>query len=242
MPYDDSTDFEEFIQGVNALTVGYRLVETLYFASTGDFVKATYPWLRAVKVDAVGAGGAGAGTAATGGGEMALGSGGCSGGRSIGWHLATELGATEAVTVGEGGVAGTGDGGTGGNSSFGAHVTAYGGPGGLTLAPTTDSPNFVESNNPTAAGTGNILTFRGNPGGQAHGVAGARVLSGGGAPSPLGAGAPRGRKAVLTGLDGVTAEGYGPGAGGRGACSLGNQAAREGGTGAGGIVIVELYA
>ena len=234
----DST-FQELADQLNP---GYFYAGTVYFTSTGDFTKATYPWLRAVKVDVVGGGGAGAGTAATGAGEMALGAGGSSGGRSIGWHLATALGATETATVGAGGVAGTGDGGTGGNSSFGTLVTAMGGPGGLTLAPTTDSPNFVGSNAIASAGTGNMLALRGNPGGVAHGVAGARVISGSGALSPIGAGAPRGRKAAVTGWDGVTAEAYGPGAGGSGACSLGNQAAREGGTGASGIVIVELYA
>jgi hypothetical protein len=69
--------------------------------------------------------------------------GGASGGRQNGggggggaytwrWMLASDLGATEAVTVGLGGAAKTsnGNGNDGGNTTFGAHLTAYGGGGG----------------------------------------------------------------------------------------------------------------
>ena len=40
---------------------GYVYVDTVYFTSSGTFTKATYPWLRAIRVKCQGAGGGGGG-------------------------------------------------------------------------------------------------------------------------------------------------------------------------------------
>ena len=237
MPYDDSTDFEDFIQGVNALTVGYRLVQTLYFTSTDDFVKATYPWLRAVKAKVQAAGGSGAGAEATNVDQISGGSGGTAGAYAEKFILASELLATETVTVGEGGAGVTGAAGNPGeNSSFGAHVSANGGPAGV-LRTATTPPRIALTAAAQATGTGDLV-IPGAPGvPPIHlGTGASQNMGGKGGDSHLGAG---GRGRVDT--NGDAGAGYGA-AGGGAANSASEASTRAGGDGVDGIVIVELYA
>jgi hypothetical protein len=53
-----AADTNEFL-----LNQGYQYRERFTFTSSGTFVKADYPWLRAIRVRCVGGGGAGGGTA-----------------------------------------------------------------------------------------------------------------------------------------------------------------------------------
>ena len=106
----------------------YFYRETLYFTSSGDFKKADFPWLRAIRVKCQGAGGAG-GSIQNGTGVSGAGSGG---GYAESFIADIEsLPDTVQVTVGAGGTTVTGgDGNPGGDSSFGSIVEATGGGGG----------------------------------------------------------------------------------------------------------------
>lgn len=204
---------------------GYAYGGTVYYTSSGTFDKGDYPGLRAIIVEAVGGGGAGE---TTGYAELASagrGGGGAEYARSF--ILASNLAASEVVTVGAAGEpnASPGAGGDGGESSFGSHVVASPGQGATGSGST--------GGNGGSGGVGDLLI----PGGQGDpGFQAGREISGRGGGSVLGhPGAGRRGNFNSTGAD---AAGYG--AGGGGATSLAG-VVRLGGWGAPGIVIVHLY-
>jgi hypothetical protein len=221
---------------VNAVTP-YRFVETVYFTSSGTFTKASYPWLRAIKVIVIGAGGAGGGAAATGGTQCSTGSGGGGGGYSE-TTIFDIAGLASSVTVTRGaggaGVSG-GTGNAGGQSSFGALVVANGGGGGGVRGATTANAK-IRGAAGGAAGSGGTLVAGGNPGGPADAEVGAFGFGGAGGGSIFGGG---GRSPDV---NNAGEAGSNFGGGGSGACNLASQSARTGGAGGNGIVIVELYA
>lgn len=94
------------------------------FLSSGTYTKPT--GVRHIFVQAWGGGGSGGSYT----GQNAAGGGG--GGYFEKWIQASEVAATETVTIGNGGAARTGNtaGEAGGNTTFGSLVTAYGGSGG----------------------------------------------------------------------------------------------------------------
>jgi hypothetical protein len=206
---------------------GYRIAETLYFTSSGTFTKATYPWLRAIKVRLVGGGGGG------GSATIQLGSGGGGGGGGYAESLlvASTLGASVAVTVGAGGAGGTGNGGTGGTSSFGTSVVASGGIGGGASA--ADGQGGLGGDGTTGqlriegqdggAGVFSGINFRGT-----GGTGGSSLLGGGG------------RGSYSAGSSTAGSDGNRYGGGGGGSSYAGTNV--NGTSGAAGIVIVELYA
>jgi hypothetical protein len=208
---------------------GYRFVQRLIFTASGDFNKASYPWLRAVGVKVQGPGGGGGGSTATNRG----GAGGSGGTYSESFITDLSLISSPiAVTVGLGGAGGAND--TNGSngtaeSSFGSLVTGPAGIGGVSSASA-----FSTGTLPPAAGVGD-LTIRGGSGGsKANSNTATTTASGYGGNSFMGFGG-----AGVTGSEtGRAAMGYGGGGGG--SSSAGN--ARTGGAGADGIVIVELYA
>lgn len=107
----------------------YANVDFQSFDASGTWTKPTgYGANSAVRIQAWGAGASGGRAGAGDGG------GGGGGGACIErWMVLSELGATETVTIGAGGIAQTVDnsnGAAGGNTTFGALVTAYGGGGG----------------------------------------------------------------------------------------------------------------
>lgn len=204
-------------------TDAYRYVDTVYFTSSGTFTKADYPWLRAIRVKCQGAGGGGgAGTI-----DYRCGSGG--GGGAYAEDFITDivsLSASETVTVGAkglGGVAASGS--SGGASSFGSVVVCGGGAFGV-----------VPTNAGGAGGTvstSNELIINGSNGGW-----GGQYTDGGnglGGHSFLGFGAPN----SIAGGGGLPGLPYG--GGGSGGYRF-TSTTRQGGDGADGIVIVELYA
>ena len=101
--------------------IGANNVEEVVFNTSGTWTKDA--GLAVIRVQAWGAGGSGASQTGANAG------GGGGGGYFEAWLTAAELGSTETVTVGVGGVSVSGDtiGNTGANTTFGALVTAYGG-------------------------------------------------------------------------------------------------------------------
>jgi hypothetical protein len=220
----------------SAGTASYNIVQTLYFTFSGSFVKATYPWLRAVRVKLVGGGGGGGGTpnsvTVNGAG------GGGAGGYAEGFITnISGLAGTVTVTVGGAGngatptVAGT----NGGASSFGTAVAANGG---------TAQPGLGPANNLNSVGgaggaaTAGDLLITGNIGG-AGTYDSLTAVGGFGGSSRFSGNAIQARAtAKETGPVGLL---YGGGGGG-GANFTDAVTGATGGNGAAGIVIVELYA
>lgn len=137
-----------------ALAVDYQ-----EFTSSGTWTKPA--GVNFVYVEAIGGGGSGArnnASSQTGGGG---------GGLFVSRLLrASDVGATETVTVGAGGLArGTPnqDGLAGGDSTFGAHVTAYGGGPGTTNTATSGlAGNLFGITSPTAAEASNYFAGQGS--------------------------------------------------------------------------------
>jgi hypothetical protein len=149
------------------------------------------------------AGGGGGGSANAAAGVYAAGGGGGGGGLTIDF-ITSGLGATETVTVGDGGLAEA----AGGDTTFGAHVTAVGGSGGGG----TTSGFAAGGAGGTASGTG-IIGFAGNSGRDGL-VAGTTMQGGEGGAGPWGGGA-RGSTATGTAtFNGDDASSHGAGGGG----------------------------
>lgn len=225
---------------VDALQVPYTYRQTVYFTSSGTFTKASYPWLRAMRVRVVGGGGGGAGAGAAAANQHAAGSGGGGGGYAESFITnISGLASSVPVTVGAGGAGGVGnnDGSAGGASSFGSLVVAEGGD----FGETSGSTGLAIAPRGGAGGMGTTgdLKLRGGPGGSASGYA--TLGSGGhGGNSQLGGGAEGSyTSAGSSGVAGGVGGNYGGGGGG--AMTTAGGSARNGGAGGPGVVIVELY-
>jgi hypothetical protein len=220
---------------------GFRLVQTVTFTTSGTFTKATYPWLRAIRVRVQGAGGGGGGVPATGANQFAVASGGDAGGfaESFITNIAG-LDASVTVTRGAGGAANSAaDGGAGGSSSFGTVVAANGGSGGRYLS------------SPVAEGTTSVAAPSSSV--AANGTAGDRLISGGKGLPGVGTSRFAGLQTGGAGGNSVLAPGGRGGvqnsgdvgqlgSGGGGAARSQDSVAVAGRAGGNGIVIVELFA
>jgi hypothetical protein len=220
---------------------GYRYNSTVYFTSNGTFTKATYPWLRAIRVQVVGGGGGGGGAGATSASQVSFGNGGSGSGYAESFITdIAGLSASVTVTVGGGGTGGGGasTGSNGGNSSFASSVAANGGQGGTAEIVSAAVPGFPSAGSDATAGD---IQVRGAAGGYGLStqVANFCCVSGKGADGPFGNGG-RSVRNETTGTAGQSASGFG--AGGGGATNSVNQSNRSGGNGGGGLVVVELYA
>jgi hypothetical protein len=224
---------------------GYRFVQTLYYTSSGTFTKATYSWLRAIRVKCQAGGGGGAGAATTG--ASTIGSGGGGAGGVYAESFITDIaGLDSSITVtrgagGAGGAAGNNAGSAGGSSSFGSLVSATGGLGG---GPVSFGGSLIwnsgDQSGPTT-GTGNLVI----PGGSTKtsiSLSFTATIGSIGGDSFLGTAAPPAKTFQSNqGFNGLSGLGFGSGGnGGQNAENTGT--ARAGGTGGNGIVIVELYA
>lgn len=155
--------------------------------------------------------------------------------------LASELSATETVTVGIGGLGGKVSGSTspqdGGTSSFGTHCTATGGVKGV------NSSGALTQGESGGVATGGDLNINGSPSSvsqQGQGVAGRSSIASAGGNSFMGV--PRYPNYRNAGsLSTVGPSGIGYGAGGGGATNGDDINERNGGDGAPGIVIVYEY-
>lgn len=213
---------------INQLGTGYTFVSTLYFTTSGSFVKATYPWLRALRVRAVGAGGGGGYSGTV---NNYAGSGGGGGGycEKFTTDIASLL-ASETISVGANGTGGTSTAnGTNGGSSTAFGVTAGGGGGG------TDPVGAIPGSGGTASGGDlNIVGQAGFPGGYSTATVATHRFGQGGS-SLLGFGSRGASAGQGTGINGSN---YGGGGGG----GYRINTSYNGGAGADGIVIVDLFA
>ncbi len=234
------------------LNDGYRLRETLYITSTSSFLKASYPYLRAIKVKVVGGGGGGGGAPSTNATSTAIGGSGSGAGYSE--FLITNIGGLAATlwakvgAAGIGGSVGSNAGGTGGESWFGTSNTtttttyghAYGGVGGA--AGTAATGNRVISGRAGAdVGLTGDLKVGGGASGSLFNASSNFVHSSSGGTSGLAYGGAAGGVATSSASDGNIATGYGGGGSGA-ACGNSTGTGRAGGDGTPGIVILELYA
>lgn len=193
--------------------------------------------LKGIKVIVQAGGGAGGGSGETASGQGSAGAGGAGGGYSIKWIDAADLGATETVTVGAGGVGVSGaTGGNGGSSSFGGHCSATGGDGGQVANPgASDSgasgadPGIGSGGDVNGGGSGGAFSRR-FPSASFGGTGGGSHLGGGGSGRVSGA---------SNAGPGEPGENYGGGGGGSSGGQ--SQAAQIGAAGAPGAVIVEEY-
>jgi hypothetical protein len=219
---------------------GYVFVETVYFTSSGTFTKATYPWLRAIRVKCVGGGGGGGGAQPTTAITTSGGSGGSSGGYAESFITdIAGLAASVTVTRGAGGAGGNGaNGSNGGDSSFGALVLGENGNFGLLRSPIGGVRFFRGGTIPIPSVNVGDFTAQGSVGGF---VIADVNGSGGGGPGGDSFFAGGGRATMSAsagpGFNGML------GSGGGGAWNSTSQASNQtGGAGGNGIVIVELYA
>jgi hypothetical protein len=238
----NSTDW---VTVANAGTASFNLVETIYFTSSGSFTKATYPWLRAIKVTACGGGGGAGGAATTGAGQIAIGGVGAGGAGSITFiNDISSLDASVTVTVGaggSGGAAGNNNASAGGNSSFGTVCVATGGGGGEGQAAVTAPIAGGVNGNPSIDSNVGDLTLR--PGTVQRSLAISATLATPGFRPAGGESAldKNVRASISSGGGGANSGGIGIG-GNPGGNSQSSATARAGGDGANGIVILELYA
>lgn len=211
-------------------SVGKVLIDTVYFTSSGSFVKANYPGARFVKAKVQGGGGGGGG--ALGGGNSAGGGGGAGGYAEKMIDLST-LAASETVTVGGGGngaAAGQNNGVNGTASSF---VGVVGSGGGQGIGGASQGYGYGGSN---GTATGGDLNIPGGSGGRGIAANNGVTSIGLGGVSHLGT--PGLPFSSVNGSDGAAGQGYGAGGGGG---ISGNATNRTGGNGAPGIVILEVY-
>lgn len=208
---------------------------TLAITSSGTYDKP--PGLKSAEVIVIGAGAAGGGVDGQGSGTWAAGAGGGAGEYREGSFLASELGATETVTIGAGGVGvSAGTGGAGGNTSFGALITSNGGLGGVAKTGAT-TQGFASGGDGGSGGSGGDIAYNGNVGGMSaqSGASTSQSKGGDGASTSYG-GAPRGPQGDSAGNDAS-----GNGAGGSGAVSTGTTDNYAGGDGADGIAIIKEH-
>lgn len=214
-----------------------RLLAIQRFTSSGVYTPTS--GMTKCIVEVVAGGGAGGGVPATAVSQGGAGSGGNSGSFARVLLTSTDIGASQVVTVGAGGVAVAGAaGGDGAASSLGTLVVCAGGSGGTTtgavatiaggafaLPPARTSPTIS---------TGTILAQKQSAPSLNGTVTTTSSLGGTGADSNLGTGGPHSSNAV-----GVAAFSFGGGGGG--ASSGASVAARAGGAGAVGLVLVYEY-
>lgn len=192
---------------------------------------------RWVVIEATGGGGGGGSCSIRAAGQQAA-AGGGGGGGHVRFHLNAPP-ASFTYAVGAAGTAGTagGAGGNGGDTTCdgtGINIDAYGGLGGQ--AHTSTASNVRSEGGPGGSATGGQLNASGQGGGTAAVVTDQRIPTGAGGNAGSGSG---GARAVN---DGTGASAAGVGGGGGGASSAPSTAARDGGAGAsGGIIVIEYY-
>jgi len=226
---------------VNGGASSYQLVQTITYTSGSTFSKASYPWLRALKVKVVGGGGAGSGADATGGLGWAAGAGGVAGAYSESFITdISGLASSITVTIGAGGTGvAAANGNNGGTSSFGSLVSANGGTGaGGRVVSATTNEFLASAGNGSGSRTavGDFVSY-GGAGGPCFLSQGTYAAGGNGGDSFLSAGGSVSYVASSTTL--TNAGLYG--SGGSGAANGVSRSGAAGASGGDGIVIVELY-
>lgn len=223
---------------VTGTAVFFRTVTTNVYTSNDTWTKPADA--KYVFVEAVGGGGGGGGVAATGPTTAAVAGGGAGGGYGRKWFTASDLSATESVTVGAGGAggaAGNNNGSAGGNSTFDTLAAAGGGAGTGMASGSTDAYAAGGAGNTGSGGDINI--------GGSDGITGIRIVNsvvqvaqqGHGGGSFFGSM----QRAGSNVLGNAGNPGGVYGSGGSGAHNGNSQSAQAGGDGAAGVVIVVTY-
>lgn len=233
-------DIAALEQRVNSNEFG-RLLNIQKITANGTYIPT--PGMKKVRIRIVGGGGGSGGASATTTSQTSASGGGASGSYAEALLTAADIGASQPVVIGKGGIAGTGSGtngtggGTGGATSVGALLSAPGGLGsGFAPAILTTAYALMQAGFPGAqASGGNIVNMAGNPGQPGMSV-NASTLAGHGAGGPLGSGG------FGTGTNGPLSPGLGYGGGAGGVAVGANLPARGGALGADGVAIFEEYA
>ena len=219
-----------------------NLIRIQTFTADGTYTKSSGATKALVYV--VGGGGGGGGIDGQGIGSTGAGGGGGAGGMAT-KLITSGLGATESVTVGDGGSGGAGgsggsNGSTGGTSSFGSHCSATGGGGGGGGTASAVSNATIRNGGTGGVGSSGDINTTGQPGspGIAAGTSTSEAVSGNGGSTIFGGGA-RSVNGDQNGED--CADLTQAGGGGSGACNTDTSGNYRGGNGANGIVVVYEY-
>jgi hypothetical protein len=189
-------------------------------------------------VDIWGGGGAGGGVPATAAGQSGAGGGGHAGAKASRRLTAAQLGASQAVTIGAGGVGTNAAGPNGSASTFGALISAAGGLGGLTTGATASLiPTAVTGSAQSATGDIRGHTF---PGERGVIFSTARSWGGNGGSNEWGGGG-IGAISAGNGIAGANGLGFGAGGGGGSVNNVATGAGVSGGNGNSGICIVREF-
>ena len=218
-----------------------NLIRIQTFTADGTYTRSSGATKALVYV--VGGGGGGGGIDGAGSSTSGAGGGGGAGGMAM-KLITSGLGATESVTVGDGGSGGAGSGGQdgsgGGSSSFGSHCSATGGSGGNGGTSAAVSYATIRLGGAGGVGSSGDINTRGEPGspGIGAGTATSEAASGSGGSTIFGGGA-RSADGDQNGrdCDDLTQAG----AGASGGCVTGTSGNYRGGNGANGIVVVFEY-
>lgn len=250
-PYPESSDFvadgataiENLADAIDgSLGEGYAYVQTVYFTSSGSFTKASYPWLRALRVTVIGAGGGGGGCASTSTLESSEGAGGSSGGYAQAFitNIAS-LAASETITIGAGGAGGAAGANAGSNGGNSSALGLTGGGGDRGDGMTAQTGPFYAFSRQGGTASGGDINYSGSSGGPGIVITGSPStvgLNNFGAASQI-AGSTNTASSNIAGVSAAANSGGG-GMGGRNRQA--GQTAKAGGNGGSGLVIVELYA
>lgn len=214
-----------------------RLVAVTAFTVTGTWTRNENTAFAIAEVQ--GAGGAGGGAAIPTASNNSIGAPGASGSWVQVRMTAAQIGATQPVTIGAGGVGVvSGAGGTGGTTSIGTLAVAPGGPGGPTsndVAPPVQIANGSAAGTPTSTAT-ILASSQGAAGNPSIAISSVSGFGGGGGVSRYGAGG-------LVGFNSVGSTSANKGGGGGGTCSTsGVGVAVAGGGGGAGFVLIYEYA
>lgn len=202
------------------------------FSTAGTFVYTPSAGTNRVVVEIQAGGGAGGGAPTTGAGVATLGAPGGAG--AYAKSLFTSGFSGVAITVGAGGTGVSGLAGNNGNpSSFGALVSCPGGRGGATGGPSA-GPFDTNSLNSSAPTGGNIVSSIGSSGVNPICINANNIIAANPGASLFGAGSK-----MAPGTAGV--DSTSPGSGGGGTGNTPSMAARVGGAGGTGIVIIWEY-
>jgi hypothetical protein len=233
-------DIAALEQRVNSNEFG-RLLNIQKITANGTYIPT--PGMKKVRIRIVGGGAGSGGASATTTSQTSASGGGASGSYAEALLTAADIGASQSVVIGRGGIAGTASGtngtggGTGGATSVGALLSAPGGLGsGFAPAIITTAYALMSAGFPGAqASGGNIVNMAGSPGTPGVSV-NASTLAGHGGSGPLGSGG------FGTGTNGPLSPGLGYGGGAGGVAVGANLPARGGAQGADGVAIFEEYA
>ena len=210
-------------------------MSTTVLTASGTYSKPSNLLFAIVEI--IGGGGGGGGCDGQGGGTFGAAGGGGSGGSSKRLFLASELAASETVTIGSGGGAGgTGSSGSnGGNTLFGTHLTGNGGNGGTSVTSVTNVNNAQGGDG--GAASGGDTNTPGKPGGAGIVTDGGPVgsaTSGEGGSGRYGTGG----RAKTADVPGSAGQGYG--AGGSGGVTTDTTNRVGGGGTQGAVIIIEF--